>query len=502
MSCNNPNTFALKHPHYYFWLFIIIHTVLWTIGPAVLRPAMPHDTLEGITWGLQWQWGYSKHPFLTAWLCAGVTQLLGVVGWPVYLLAQGAVALTFIAVWYLAQQILPKTHALIAALLLEGVFFYNINSFNLTPDTLQSPLWALLALCFYQALTKQSVLYWIFTAVMAALCFCTKYQIAVLLLSMVLLMVFNGVARKSFTKIGMYVALLVFFMLISPHLVWLYHHHFITLTYAQEVAGDYTPNSSFLNHFTYPLAFIINNIIAVMGVLILLWPFYFCEKIPLHLSKLQWQFLLFMGLGPLLISIILCALSGDYFAPRWSTPYFFLIGILLIALLKPALSRQRLQRFAISLVLLSLVLFTGRMLTFTYYPRIYSDGFLPNQNIALSLETLWHSQYNKPLSFIAGSNYLVTGVLPYLQDKPRPYLNWDLSQSPWLNEDDLRNNGGLFIWDEGQNYTWDKNSRQNAHLTKEVMQRFPNLKAQTIYTFYSLADHHPIMIGVAILPPN
>lgn len=133
-------TFSLKNTRYYFWLFILLHTIIWTIGPALLRPTIPHDTLEGITWGLQWQWGYNKHPFLAAWLSAGITQFFNTTGWPVYLLAQLAVSTTFFAVWKLAKLILPHTHALIAALILEGVLFYNINSFNFTPDTLQVAL--------------------------------------------------------------------------------------------------------------------------------------------------------------------------------------------------------------------------------------------------------------------------------------------------------------------------------------------------------------------------
>ena len=92
-----------KNPSLYFWLFLMLHTLIWTLGPALIRESLPHDTLEGVTWGLQWQLGYNKHPFLTAWLCAGVTQLFGVVGWPVYLLAQLTVSLTFLAVWQLAK---------------------------------------------------------------------------------------------------------------------------------------------------------------------------------------------------------------------------------------------------------------------------------------------------------------------------------------------------------------------------------------------------------------
>ena len=502
MSTNYPTLTSLKNSNYYFWLFIVIHTLLWTVGPALLRPSVPHDTLEGITWGMQWQWGYNKHPFLTAWLCAAVTELFASVGWPVYLLAQAAVSLTFIAVWRLALNLLPVFHALVATLALEGIFFYNINSFNLTPDTLQSPIWALLTLSFYHALTQQKISYWLSTALTAVLSVCTKYQVGVLFIPMLLLLLINPSARDSFKKPGIYIALCVFLIALIPHLHWLYLHHFITVTYATEVAADYTPARGWLNHLYNPLAYIVNNVIDVLGLFILLWPFYGCGKIPLKIAKLQWQFLLFLGLGPLVVSIVLCLLSGDYFAPRWSTPYFFLLGIIIIAWLRPLLSIKNLQQFALSLILFSSLLFVGRMATFTWFPRPNSDGFLPNQTIARTIENLWHERYQQPLPYIVGSNYLVTSIMPYMQDKPDPYLNWDLNQSPWINLDELHKQGGIFIWDEGQNYTWDKNSRNNAHLTNSILQRFPNLMPQQLYTFYRMSDNNPVLIGVAILPPQ
>ncbi|KTD62671.1 glycosyltransferase family 39 protein [Legionella shakespearei] len=494
----------LKKINCYFWLFVILHTLLWTLGPALIRPTLPHDTLEGITWGLQWQLGYNKHPFLTAWLCAGVTQLFGTVGWPVYLLAQLAVSATFIAVWQLAKQVLPAMHALIATLVLEGVFFYNINSFNFTPDTLQSPLWALLGLFFYQALVTQKIRNWLYTALFAALCVCTKYQVAILLLPMFLLCLLDNTARKSFYKPGMYWALLLFIALISPHLVWLYQHDFITLTYAEKVSSEYTQNKSIWNHVLYPVRFFINNIIQVIGLFILLWPFYDTKNKnkQLRLDHFSWHFLIAVGLGPVLLSLLLCFLSGDYFPPRWATPYFFALGIIVIACLKPVFTKESLTYFAITLILFSSLLFGIRMVTLSVYPRPTSDAFLPNQKIALSLAQLWQERYKAPLPYIAGSNYLVALITPYLSDKPLPYLSWSQAISPWINEEDLRTRGGIFVWDEGQNYAWDEDSKHFAFIPESVWSRFPELKRLPDYTFYRSSDNAPIIIGVAILPPK
>lgn len=491
-----------KKTTYYFWLFILIHTLIWTIGPALLRPTIPHDTLEGISWGLQWQLGYNKHPFLAAWLSAGITELFGITGWPTYLLAQMAVSATFIAAWKLAQEILPLPQALIAALLLEGVLFYNINSFNFTPDTLQSPLWAALSLFFYRALTRQNLSNWLYTGLFAALCLCTKYQAGLLFIPMFLLCLCNANARKSFKTPFIYCGIALFLLLISPHLKWLYEHQFITLTYATEISTEYTQKKSILNHLTNPLGFLSNSFIDVLGLFILLWPFYKKEKSKLSLNSLQWQFLLYLGLGPLVLSFILCSFSGDYFPPRWSTPYFFAWGIIAISYLKPSLSKKQLKQFALTLIIVSTLLFTIRMITLSIFPRAHSDAFLPNQQIALSLEKTWYQYYRRPLPYLAGSHYLVTGTTPYMSNKPIPYLSLQIEDSAWINEEKIQQQGGLFIWDKGGHYTWDKASRNSMNLSEEALKRFPRLKFLNDQIYYRLSDKEPVIIGVAILPPQ
>ena len=495
----------VRKNHFYFILFLFIHVIIWTLGPYLARPSLTHDTLEGITWGLQWQWGYSKHPFLTAWLCAGMSKLFGASDWPIYLLAQLAVATTFGAAWQLARLILPVRHALIATLVLEAVLFYNVNSFNFTPDTLQSPLWALVSLYFYQAITTQKHYYWLLTGLFCALCVCTKYQVIVLFIPMLLFCVCCPQARISFKKSGIYWAIAVFLLLITPHLIWLYQHQFITLTYANTVSADYTHTKTLFNHLYYPVRSLINNLFAIVGVFILLWPFYskpFRQDKTVKISPFQWQFLLTVGLGPVLCSLLLCALSGDHFPARWSTPYFFSIGILIVAYLKPLVSKQRMQEFLITFIIFSLLLFAMRMLHLTFFLRAESDAFLPNKKMALLLSKLWHEYSPNPLAYIAGSNYLVSLITPYMSDQPKPYLSWEPRDNPWINEDDIRKKGGLFIWDIEGNYTWDKSSREHTLLSATVLQRFPQLIILPNYTFYSESDQHKIIIGVGILLPQ
>jgi 4-amino-4-deoxy-L-arabinose transferase-like glycosyltransferase len=503
-------TVAQANTKRYFYWFILIHLLAWTIGPLLLRGSLPHDTLEGIAWGLQWQWGYNKHPFFTAWACAGITKIFGSVDWPIYLLAQLAVATTFFAVWRLANKILPALQALVATLCLEGVLFYNLNSFNLTPDSMQSPIWALLTLCFYQALTTQAIRYWLLTGAFAALAVATKYQVALLFLPMLLLCVTNLQARRSFAKPGIYLALGLMLFLLIPHLIWLSQHQFITITYAFATPAEYTHQHYQWSHVIYPLRYLANNIGNNAGLIIMLWPFYFNRQKSTknsNLSLFNWQFLVWLGLGPFIISVLLCTVTGTHFPPRWSTPYYFLIGILMLAWLQPEITNKKFQQFMVSLVVVGSLIFVARMGSIALGPKwdgdMRSDSYLPNQQIAQTLTTLWHEHYHQPLRYIAGSHYLVAALAVYSPDHPTPYFDWKLQESPWVYEDDLIKQGALVVWDEDANYTWDADSAANTHLAPNIRQRFPQLTVLGIYHFKRLTQvFAPVNIGVALLPPE
>lgn len=516
-------TMSFKSTSWIFWLFVGLHALAWTLLPTYFHPSVTHDTLEGITWGMNWQLGYNKHPFLTAWLCAGVTKLFGTVGWPVFLLAQLAVSLTFFAVWQLAKEMLPSKQALIAALSIEGVLFYNITSYNITPDTLQSPLWALAALVLYKAIKTQYNLYWIASGVLAALCFCTKYQAVLLYIPLVFFCAYHSSARQSFKQPGPYLALISFLLLFSPHVFWLIKNNYISIRYAFSAPSEYTPNQTLFGHLRYPLLFLGNNLVAVSGLFLLFWPFYTPEhskrkglddlvlegsgeaganKEQQSIPGFDLDFLLTVVCGPFLLTFILCVITGDYFALRWSTPYYFGLGILLMLVLQTRVTPKRFCYFLWTLLCFSLLLLVGKIINLTYIPNPKNDAFLPNRHIAQSLTALWRERYHSPLPFLAGSSYLVSSVAPYCTDAPKTYLNWNRSLSPWINEAELRRKGAIFIWDLGVNYNWDRNSILETRINPRLKARFPELIATPNRIFYKLHNKQAVLIGIGILPPS
>ena len=51
-----------------FYIFIITHLILWTFIPTLTNNNLPLDTIEALAWGSNLDWGFNKHPPMSALL--------------------------------------------------------------------------------------------------------------------------------------------------------------------------------------------------------------------------------------------------------------------------------------------------------------------------------------------------------------------------------------------------------------------------------------------------
>ena len=325
------------------------------------------------------------------------------------------------------------------------------------------------------------------------------------MLPMLLLLLLHPNARLSFKNKGVYLAGLIALLLLTPHLIWLYQHHGITIQYALDTAAQYSTEVHTWPHLFYSWNFIINSVIDTIGVVVLLWPIYRCPKMSLSLNQFQWQFLVLMGFGPWCLSLLLCIHSGHYFPPRWATPYFFLIGIGVMSFVKPQLNNKTVKKF-----LITLAIFLGSLWC-AQFGRLYylqthqsqSDATLPNQAIANKLTTLWHQRYHSKLHYIAGSRYLVAAISVYSVDNPTPYFSLNQQESPWIDTAQLRKDGAIIVIDRTKRYAWDKESQDPASVEMALKQHFPNASPPMRLEIKSSSkEHEPVVIWVVFIPPQ
>ena len=127
-----------------FNLFLVSHVAIWTLVPFFSNINLPLDVIEALAWGSNLDWGFEKHPPLSAFFPEIFYQLFGSQDWAYYLLSQIFVVITFAVVFKFAEELLKnKTLSLISVLLLESIYFYNFTTPEFNVNVCQLPFLSL-----------------------------------------------------------------------------------------------------------------------------------------------------------------------------------------------------------------------------------------------------------------------------------------------------------------------------------------------------------------------
>lgn len=484
------------HTARWFYLFASLHLLAWTAIPALVRKNLPLDAIEGTVWGHQLQWGYDKNPFLNGWLSALAIYLDHHSGWMLYLFSQIAVVICFWVVWQLGKKLLSPTYALVAVLMLEGIQYFNFHAIDFNDNTLELCLWALTVYFFYDALKTNQTKHWVLTGLFAGLGMMAKYYTLALLAALGLLLICNPTYHKTFRTKGFYGGFLTCLIIILPHIVWLFSHEFITIQY---VFDRTSASPSWMNHFNFPIQFTWEQLQAffpalLFCALLLIGKRPFFEPNRMVLNSNDKQFLYCVALGPFLLTILLSLFSGIKLRAGWGMPLQSFWSLLLLASVQPRLSGMKLYQF----IVLTFIL-TGLLLTAYVYSLIDSkdpsSANFPGREVAQFITKKWHDQYHTPLVYVAGSRWIGGNIGFYSPDHPAVFFQWDPRRSPWINSADLRQKGGVFVW----------NISANASLPKKVKAAFPTVSFPEVLEFsWKRNKNHlaPIKIGIAFLPPS
>ena len=66
-----------------FYIFVTTHLLIWTLVPSLTNHNLPLDTIEALAWGSNLDWGFNKHPPMSAFLPEIFYQIFGPQDWAV-----------------------------------------------------------------------------------------------------------------------------------------------------------------------------------------------------------------------------------------------------------------------------------------------------------------------------------------------------------------------------------------------------------------------------------
>ena len=401
-----------------FYIFIIIHLILWTLVPTFANSNLPLDVIEALAWGSNLDWGFNKHPPGSAFFSEIIYQLFGSQDWAYYLLSQLFVVTAFIVVFKFAEELFKnKTLSLISVLLLEGVYFYNFTTPEFNVNVCQLPFWALCVLYTWKVFNKNKINFkdTFLLGLFGAIGFLSKYLFIYLLLAIVLLFIYSIFVKKDKKFDFKYlIPLEVFIVLLIPHIIWLINNDYITITYGLARTG--LENSNLLDHILSPLTFLGKQI----GILI---PFFLMSfllikkfKFKMSLKDKKLLFLTFINLTPIVLMLLTSVMTGSKIRTMWMTPFYLFAGVFIVYIFQAQINLKKLNSFTI--VFMTLFIFSPFAYSYVSITKTDKRTDYLGKEIAIKTEYLWKQNHTSPINVVLGDEWYAGNLSYHLNSRP------------------------------------------------------------------------------------
>jgi 4-amino-4-deoxy-L-arabinose transferase-like glycosyltransferase len=479
----------------YFTYAVLAHMVVWTILPVLLQSNVSLDMVEGLAWGKEWQLGYQKDPPLFPWVIHLITICANKQLWISYLTGQLCVAIVFFSVWKLGKRIGSEKEALVGALLLEGIYYFNLPTLEFNDILLQMPFAALFGWLLHKAIRENHLKDWFLCGVVASLGLWSRYSMGAYILPLALFALAHPFSRQRLTSAGPWVMILTATLLFLPHLYWIIASDFISIKYV----GDRAPAAALLTDFLRDFfGFIGAQALALLPMLVvvaLLWRW----RTARAWLTLRWQdfdsaYITALALGPIAVSLALSLLAMRPLRAMWGAPLWSFIGLFIVLLLKPALTSQRwryLGRAWLVLFLLPIVYFVIAKSYGTSVTGNEQVVHFPGESLGRGINQQWFSATRQPLKYVAGDTWSAGNVSFYADDRPSVIFSYgDQRVSPWIDINDVHRSGTVLVWDINE---------EGSAIPKKMEDRFPHAVLQPSITVTGKLSHR---FGVAFVFPE
>ena len=412
MTINNKNINNV------FYIFVIAHLFFWTLIPSITNHNLPLDTIEALAWGSNLDWGFNKHPPMSAFFPELLYKIFGPQDWVYYLLSQIFVIISFYYVFKFSNEILQnKLLGLISVLLIEAIYFYNFTTPEFNVNVCQLPFWSLTVYYSWKIYSCREIKFsdCFFVGLFAAFGFLSKYLFIYLLVSIDLLFIYLIFFKKERKFEFKYlISLEVFLVVLVPHFIWLYNNDFITITYGLARTG--LEQSSFIDHFKFPIIFLLKQLGILIPFLILSWLLVKKIKFKLNFKDKKLLFLLAINILPIALVFLTSLITGSKIRTMWMTPFYLFFGTLVIYFFHAQINFEKLKPF---------------MLGFTFFfflsPGLYSYVSISNDNkrtdymgkeIALKTQYAWDQQFDSKINVVLGDEWNAGNLSYHLKSRP------------------------------------------------------------------------------------
>ena len=397
----------------FFYIFITAHLIVWTLIPTLTNNNLPLDTIEALAWGSDLDWGFNKHPPMSAFVVEIFYQIFGPQDWAYYLLSQIFVIISFFVIFKFAEEFFEnKVYCLLSVLLLEGIYFYNFTTPEFNVNVCLMPFWALTVLYLWKGFKDNKIIDWLLVGLFAGFGFLSKYLFIYLGLAMDIFLIYMIYKKKIDFKC--LVSLIPFLIVLLPHLIWLSENDYITITYGLDRTG--ASDQNFLDHITHPLIFLGKQIGILIPFFLMLLFLNSKSKTKFNFKDNKLLFLLAINIVPIALIFLTSMIMGVKIRTMWMTPFYLFFGVLVIYIFQSQINLNKLKGFATVFI----ILFVFSPFVYAYVSITQTDKRTDynGREMANLIQKEWDKNFVNEIEVVFGNEWLAGNLSYHLKSRP------------------------------------------------------------------------------------
>jgi 4-amino-4-deoxy-L-arabinose transferase-like glycosyltransferase len=448
-------------------LLLLGHLLLWTALAAISHSAPDVDNMEELVWGNVFQLGYYKHPPFPSWALFALASVFGRPVWLTFLAGQLSVVIALWCVWRLGCEMTSQKNALVAVLVATLITYFNIHGIVFNHNTMQLCSIAACHWMFYRSWRDGRWRDWWMFGFCCGLAMLTKYSALIQFATYFLFLLMTGSLKRAPVWRGIALATATFALVFAPHAWWVSQQAMGPIHYASGSLNHAMTRPEQLHMFSELLATTLARL-APMGIGLILIAILMTYtgagtsapaaggKLIDRLRPADRRFLVVIGLGPLVLTLLVAMAMKTRIVAPWTTTFYLLFGFIALWMFQNDAS-SRLLRTCIKVVILLQVVFAlgyaaGRGPLSNMTGRATRATF-PGHAVSLALQAQWDQHSRTPLGLVAADTWLGGNIAIYGGRRVDVLIDGDFGRAPWVTRQRAASCGMLIALNRSPNST-------------------------------------------------
>lgn len=439
------------------WL-LIAYGAVWLSLLAWCAHTPPMDDIEQLLWVQSLEWGYFKHPPLPTWILAAASLVAPQGYLLVYVLGATCILGAHAVFWRVLRSVHGARVATVLLLASLCITLYNQRLHYFNHNVVMMPAVAVCVAMMWRLTLRHSWWAWSAVGVAMGLGMLTKYQMGLAGICIGLWWLRMRWWREPAHVKGFLLAVLIASVIFLPHLVWLIHHDWAPLHYAEETSlgVDLSPTERIGGSIEWLLDWLLNRsgpawmvIGAALGWVSFRAKRFGSRPIPAEsapdIPRVSRDFWLVWGFVPMALMLALGLGLGVELQKHWGTAFALWTLPAVLALAPKALTTLRTPQ---ALRAAWVAFFVVQGLTIAQFWATSPQGLqgykagnwqhFPSQERADQLGPLARQALGGPIDIISGRSAIAGAISLRLPERPKVLINGDPSTSPWISPEELK----------------------------------------------------------------